>query len=565
VAHNQIGTAQARLDRDEHLRRLREESFDIAVIGGGINGAAIARDAAMRGFRVALVERGDFAGATSSSSSKLIHGGLRYIPQGQLRLVRAALRERERLRHFTAPHLVRPIRFLLPFYRGSKPGRFAISAGLVLYDLLARTPPTERHHRLAAARVSDFEPKLKTDGLTGGAVYFDAWGDDARLTLENALDAAYHGAAILNYAAVEGFSKEGTRLAAAHVRDLDGTTFELRARRFINASGPWSDDIRLMDDPNSSPSIRLTKGVHLVVSAKLLPLRNALVLDDGAGRIIFVMPHTGYVLIGTTDTDFSGDRGAVRADGQDIAYLLGVVGEVMPEFPLTAADIAYSFAGLRSLTADGRRLRPSAVSREDVINESPSGLHTIAGGKLTTHREMAEKMVDRLSAILGRRIRSSTSETPLPGARPLPSEAREAEAFRRAIAELPLDVRPILLDRYGTRAGQVARLAHRRAELAARLAPGAPAIGAEVVFAVRAEMARSVEDFLVRRTSMIWRAPHSAAASAPAAARIMAAELGWDRKRECAEVERFMRLLPPHLRLPDDANAPPSQLPSDND
>ncbi|MGH8012631.1 MAG: FAD-dependent oxidoreductase [Candidatus Binataceae bacterium] len=542
-AVQQIGRAHARIERDEQLRRLRDESFDVAVIGGGINGAAIARDAAMRGFRVALVERADFAGATSSCSSKLIHGGLRYLPQGQLRLVRGALRERERLRLVTAPHLVLPLRFLVPVYRGDHPGRFALSAGLILYDLLAGAPRGERHHRLAAARVSDFEPKLKTTGLTGGAVYFDAWGDDARLTLENVLDAAYHGAAVANYVAVAGFSKNGGKLAAAHLRDLaDGAEFELRARRFINAAGPWSDDIRLMDDAQAAPAIRLTKGVHLVVSAKLLALRNALLLNDGAGRVVFVMPHDGYVLIGTTDTDYAGDRANVVADAQDITYLLGVVAGVLPDARITPGDIAYSFAGLRALTAGRRGLRPSAVSREDVTSVSPSGLQTIAGGKLTTHREMAERVVDRLGAALGRRgIKAVTTEVPLPGARPLTMDTKEADVYRRAMAELPLDIRPMLIGRYGQRAAQIARLAHRRAELAARLAPGAPAIGAEVVYTVRAEMARSVADFLIRRTAMVWRAPHHAAAAAPAVAHIMAGEFGWDHARECAELEHFMR------------------------
>ncbi|MGH7918280.1 MAG: FAD-dependent oxidoreductase, partial [Candidatus Binataceae bacterium] len=312
---------------------------------------------------------------------------------------------------------------------------------------------------------------------------------------------------------------------------------------------PWSDDIRLMDDAQAAPAIRLTKGVHLVVSGKLLPLRNALLLNDGAGRVVFVMPHNGYVLIGTTDTDYTGDRANVVADAQDITYLLGVVADALPEARITPGDISYSFAGLRALTAGRRGLRPSMISREDVTIVSPSGLQTMAGGKLTTHREMAEKLVDRLGAALGRRgVKTITTEVPLPGARPLSLDAKEADAYRRAMAELPLDIRPMLTARYGTRAGQVARLAHRRTELAARLAPGAPAIAAEVVFAVRAEMARCIADFLIRRTAMVWRAPHQAAASAPAVARIMAGEFGWDHVRERAELEHFMRSVP----LPED-------------
>ncbi|MGH7934982.1 MAG: FAD-dependent oxidoreductase [Candidatus Binataceae bacterium] len=534
--------AQPRIERDEQLKRLRDVTFDVAVIGGGINGTAIARDAAMRGFKVALVDQGDFAGATSSRSSKLIHGGLRYLPHGQLRLVRHALDERERLRRVTAPHLVHPIRFLFPFYRGRKPGRFAVGLGLMFYDYFAGTPEDERHQRLDAMRVTDFEPGLRTDGLNGGAVYYDAWGDDARLTLENALDAAYHGAAIANYVALQGLSKDGAHISAAGMRDLiSGASFELRARRFVNAAGPWVDDVRRMDDPNAAPCVRLTKGVHLIVSKKRLPLRNALVLSDNTGRIVFVLPRDNYVMVGTTDTDFNDDRAKVAADAQDVAYLLSVVADAMPGVRVAPGDVAYSFAGLRSLMAARGRLPPSSVSREEVILESRSGLHTVAGGKLTAHREIAEKVVDRLAAVLKRGgAKSSTAGTPLPGARALATVGEEANDYRHALAELPGDVRQILNGRYGTRAAQVARLAHQRSELSPRLAPDAPAIGAEVVYAVRAEMARSIADFLVRRTAMVWRAPYEAAAAAPAVAHILAAELGWNGARERAELEEFM-------------------------
>src|SRR5947209_11616928 len=262
-------------DRERSLARLRGESFDVAVIGGGINGAAIARDAAMRGLRVALFDQGDFAGATSSRSSKLIHGGLRYLPQGQLRLVYQALHERERLRRITAPHLVHPIRFLFPFYRRRRPGRFAVSAGLMLYDLLARMPAAERHRRLDRAATRVLEAGLGAEGLCGGALYSDATGDDARLTIENVIDAAEHGAAVANYVELEGFEHAGSRIAAAAARDLaTDERFEVRARMFVNAAGPWVDDLRRMDDPNCTPSVRLTKGVHLVIDAARMPVRN---------------------------------------------------------------------------------------------------------------------------------------------------------------------------------------------------------------------------------------------------------------------------------------------------
>ncbi len=524
------------ISRTSQLERLRAESFDLAVIGGGINGAAIARDAAMRGLRVALVDRGDFAGATSSRSSKLIHGVLRYLPEGQLRLVREALRERERLRLLTAPHLVHSIRFLFPFYRGHKPGRFSVWAGLVLYDLLARLPAAQRHRRLSAGDVREREPALTADGLTGGALYYDGWGDDARITLENALDAAMHGAAIVNHVAIEGFSRTGARITAAAARDLiGGTAIELRALHFVNATGPWLDDLRRMDEPGAAASVRLTKGVHLVISAARMPVRDSLVLSDAAGRIVFVMPRDGWVMIGTTDTDFNGDREDLHADDADIGYLLDIVNAAMPAADLSADDVAYSFAGLRALEMGEGGRSPSSVSREEIVLESASGLLSVAGGKLTTHRAIAQRIVDDVMQRMGRTASlCPTLATPLPGAR----GGLEITSEDSIVSG---DVASMLASRYGTRAALVAAIVHDRPELAARIVPGAPAIRAEVIHAIRAELATSVSDFLVRRTSMVWRDPAAAIAAAPEVARLMGAELGWDNERIEGEIDEFFR------------------------
>jgi glycerol-3-phosphate dehydrogenase len=518
------------------VARLGAERFDVAVIGGGVNGTAIARDAAMRGFSVALIEKGDFAGATSSRSSKLIHGGLRYLPQGHLRLVYQALRERERLRRLTAPHLVRPIHFLMPFFRGRRPGRLAILLGLALYDLMAWTPRAERHRRFSAEQTRTLEPDLRFDGLVGGAGYYDGWGDDARITIENALDAAYHGAVIVNYTAVEGLAATpGSSPCVLAVRDLEtGVPINVTADRVVNAAGPWVDDIRRMDDPGCRPVVRLTKGVHLVVAAERLPVRNALVLTDHGGRIVFLMPHDGQVLLGTTDTDFTGDRDGVAVDPDDVAYLLGVINDALPGVALRTNDVAYGFAGLRALALAGGDARPSSVTREEMIVASASGLLTVAGGKLTTHRAIAEEVVDRLTVGRMGRRRCMTRSVPLPGARAL----LEAVSHR---CGLVAEIRASLHARYGTRAPLVAQIAVQRSELAQPLVPGAPAIGAEVIFAARYELARTVEDFLVRRTAMVWRAPKAAREAAPAVARLMAAEFGWDRLRETAAVDAFRK------------------------
>ena len=528
------------LNRQNSLARFRGEEFDLAVIGAGINGAAVARDAAMRGLRVALIDRGDFAAATSSRSSKLIHGGFRYLPQGQFKLVYAALRERERLRHLTAPHLVHLIQFLFPVYRGRGFNRFTMAMGLTLYDLMAQMPFKEWHSTLSAAEVRETEPALSRDGLTGGAMYFDAWADDARLTFENVLDADIHGAAVANYVAVENFSTAGARIASAGVRDLlRGAGFELRARTFLNAAGPWVDDIRRMDDPSAKPCVRLTKGVHLVFARTVLPVRESIVLGDERGRIVFVMPHDRYVLVGTTDTDFAGDPASVSTEPDDVEYLLAVLADSLPGIKLKSTDVAASFAGLRALVrAEKGSAAPSAVPREEVILESPSGLITVAGGKFTTHREIAQKLVDLVIKRLARPAGvCPTLATPFPGARPL--GAADAAGAAAAMKSIPADAAQILTARYGTRAPIVARIAATRPELAEPLARGCPALAAEVVHAVRSEMVHSVGDFLIRRTSLSWRCPAEADAAAPVVARIMAAELGWDRAREDAEVARF--------------------------
>ena len=531
------GPAVPGTDREENLARLRAETFDVAVIGGGIAGAAVARDAAMRGLKTAMVDKGDFAGATSSHSSKLIHGGLRYLPQGQLRLVYHALRERERLRHVTAPHLVRPLKFLFPFYRGRRPSRTAVCAGLILYDLFARTPPNEEHRRLSRQEVQRCEPALEREGLSGGAIYFDATGDDARITLENVLDAAYHGAAVANYVTVEGFAHWGQRIAALFARDAEsGAPIELRARVFVNAAGPWVDKIRRLDEPECGPLVRLTKGVHLAIESSHLPVRNSLVLADDLNRIIFLIRHDNYTLIGTTDTDFEGDCEQVRADFDDADYLLDIINQSIPGARLRQHHVAASFAGLRTLRIS-RQLKPSSVAREEVIAISRSGLITVAGGKLTTHREIASRVVDRLMKMLGRSyVKSPTLTEPLPG-------ARDGIHANRSISGLPPELQLALIARYGTRAEIVARIAAERAELSERLVPDSPVIAAEVIHAVRNEFARSLADFIARRTAMTWRAPAAALRSAPQVARLMAQELGWSEERQRHEMELFFDFL----------------------
>ena len=316
-----------------------------------------------------------------------------------------------------------------------------------------------------------------------------------------------------------------------------GATFELRATAFVNAAGPWVDDLRRLDDPVAPPCVRLTKGVHLIFRHESIPVRESLVLSDDASRIVFVIPRDGYVMVGTTDTDFDGDREHVSADRSDVEYLLGVLRESLPGLKLGAGDVVSSFAGLRALVHPGGAQSPSSVSREETILESASGLLSVAGGKLTTHREIAEHVVDRVMARLSRpKGICPTLETPLIGARPL-------GAGGRALASISSQVRENLIGRYGTRAALVADLIAERPELAEPLSPGCPVVAAEVIHAVRNELARTVADFIVRRTALSWRYPVEAASAAARVADLMRSELRWDAARHEAELGGFRTAL----------------------
>jgi glycerol-3-phosphate dehydrogenase len=523
--------------RAAQLARLEEEIFDVAVIGGGINGAAIARDAALHGLRTALIDRGDFAGQTSSHSSKLIHGGLRYLPQGQLGLVREALRERERLLHLTAPHLVHPIGFIFPVYSEGAVSRLTLWAGLGLYDLLARTPRATRHRRLGARALLGLESDLEPRALRGGALFFDGCGDDSRITLENAIDAAAHGAAVANYVAFEEFGPRHAGIRTAALRDtLGGRSLELKTRVFVNAAGPWADRIRMMDEPGAPPAVRFSKGVHIVLPAAAGNRGHSLVLPDGNGRIVFFMRYPQSILVGTTDTEFAQSPEDVGASLADVDYLLGVVAHYLPGLAPRRADVIGSFAGLRVLA--GHPGAPSAISREEVMVKGRSGLITVAGGKLTTHRAIAHRVVRMVCAALGRSCgRCPSRSTPLPGARPMtgldnPPPFAMEDGLRRT-----------LQSRYGTRTALLAALAAERPGEAGTLVAGCEVLGVEVSHAVRNEMALTLEDFIIRRQSMAWRYPRHALAAAEAAAPLMARELGWEAcvtQRQVASVKRLL-------------------------
>lgn len=513
-------------------QHLDEEVFDVLVIGGGINGAAVARDAALRGISVALVERADFASGTSSRSTKLIHGGVRYLEQGDVRLVLEACRERDLLRTRLAPHLVRGQRFLLPVYEGDGLATWELRAGLMLYDVLAGFRNVHNHRMLSVQGVRTHEPALRTEGLRGAALYYDCWTDDTRLTIETACAARTHGATVLNYSEVVALEKDSTgRLALARVRDrLSDRIVAVRARCFLNVTGPWLDRIRTLDDAGAPPRLRLTKGVHAVFDRAAVGHRDAVVIRSPRDqRVMFAIPWQDRSLVGTTDTYYDGDPAHVEADTDDVEYLLEAVNHAFPRANLKASDIISTYAGLRPLVAPEDEKEESDISREDQIFESPSGLLSLGGGKLTTHRHVAELIVDRIAGKLGRSVAACrTRTTPLPGAAGvLPGSALDAPAATRA---------EHLRWRYGALAVEVSALAHGDSQLGERLAGDVGDLLAEVAYAVDREMSVSLLDVVGRRLHVHLRSKELGEPLVRSVAAVMARRLAWTEDRTEREI-----------------------------
>lgn len=397
--------------------RLSSQLFDLLIVGGGINGAGIARDAALRGLSVALVERDDFASGTSSRSSRLVHGGVRYLEHGYLHLVFEASRERRTLLRI-APHLVRPLQFTWPVYSGARLPRWKILAGLWLYDLLALFRNVARHDGLSVEGVLALEPRLEPTGLTGGARYFDAATDDARLTVANVVDAVTTGATVLNHAECSALWFDGHPVGGAVIRDrFTGESIDVRATVVVNATGPWTDAIRRLESAWSSPAVLGTKGVHVAVPAARVGNRHAVtLLSSRDGRVMFVLPAGEHTIIGTTDTVTHEHPEQVRATRADVRYLLDSANSVFPGARLTEADVVCAWAGIRPLVAGKQAGDPASASREHEIAVGPRGVISVSGGKLTTYRSMAEEVVDLVQRRLGRRVTASlTARRTLPG------------------------------------------------------------------------------------------------------------------------------------------------------
>ncbi len=528
--------------RDEMWEKLGED-VDLLVIGGGITGVGIARDAVRRGLSVALVEMNDLAFGTSSRSSKLVHGGLRYLEHYEFQMVFESVSERRILMDL-APHLVNPLGFLFPVYEDARQSLFMINAGMWIYDGLSLFRSPKRHQKLKPKDVSELEPALTVEKLKGAPLYYDCATDDARLTLETALDAAAHGATIATGAKVTSFlkSKDG-HVRGAVVKDtLGGALKEVRARVVVNATGPWTDRTMAMSTPKKGAGVlRPTKGVHLVVEREVLPITNAVVCFHPTDqRVLFAIPWGDHTYVGTTDTDFEGDPADVAATRDDVDYLIEAAVAYFPEHRIQHEDVISTWAGLRPLIAppsEGGEVDESAVSREHEILMGEDGLITIAGGKLTTYRKMAAEVVDHAVQYLrlrGERRRYKHAETefdPLPGAVGWPEDDdHDAVAnlvFDAGKGAVDGEVARHLADRYGMRAIEVAELCRDRRELAARIVKGRPAVHAEIVWGATRELATSVSDIMIRRTQLFYRARDQGAAVTDAVAQRLGETLGW--------------------------------------
>jgi glycerol-3-phosphate dehydrogenase len=521
--------------RDIVRRRLRTESFDVAIIGGGITGAGIARDAALRGLRVALVEARDFASGTSSRSSRLIHGGVRYLEHGHLRLVFESSRERRVLLRI-APHLVRPLGFTWPVYRAARVSRTRLSLGLGLYDALSMFRNVARHQRLSRDDVLLNEPELRAEDLLGGARYFDAATDDSRLTLANVIAAMEAGAAVLNYAPVVRLESVAGRAKGLRVNDqVAGDAFVMRAKTIINATGPWSDDIRALETGVVEPSVAGSRGAHIAVARARIGNRGAVtMLHPQDGRVLFALPAGDQAIVGTTETPTKPSDRESRATRDEVQYLLSAANAYFPAAILKPTDVLASWSGIRPLARQLAVDDVGSASREHTIARGPKGVVHVTGGKLTTYREMAAQVVD---LVVGPEASAErTMLLPLPGGEKSLGDV-QAEAAGIIADEA---VRERLVQAFGTRWREVWSLGDRDGALRERISPLHAVIGAEFVYSVERELAVTLGDLLIRRTHLAFESPDQARSLAPLVVDLVAETSGWDgpaRDRALADYE----------------------------
>jgi glycerol-3-phosphate dehydrogenase len=528
----QLGTAE----REESWRRLGSETFDLVVIGGGVVGAGTALDAATRGLRVALIEARDLASGTSSRSSKLFHGGLRYLEQLEFGLVREALRERELMLTRLAPHLVKPVSFLYPLTHRVWERPYT-AAGLFLYDSMggARSVPGQKH--LSRAGALRLVPALKRSALIGGIRYYDAQADDARHTMTVARTAAHYGAVIRTSTQVTGFIREADRVSGVRIHDVeDGRTLEVQANAVINCTGVWTDDLQRLSGSRGRFRVRASKGVHIVVPRDRIVAESGLILRTEKS-VLFVIPWRNHWIVGTTDTDWNLDLAHPAATKHDIDYILEHVNSVLAT-PLKHDDIEGVYAGLRPLLA-GESEETSKLSREHAVARVAPGLVAIAGGKYTTYRVMAADAVDAASPDLPGRLQPSiTDKVPLLGADGYHALVNQVDQLGARHGLHPYRVRH-LLDRYGSLVHEVLALAEGRPELLKPLTAAPDYLQVEIVYAASHEGALHLEDTLARRTRISIEYPHRGVDCAQQVAELMADVLGWPAETTNREVKIY--------------------------
>ncbi|MCB0705239.1 MAG: glycerol-3-phosphate dehydrogenase/oxidase [Saprospiraceae bacterium] len=500
-------TNSSSLHRETILKHLSEGPFDLLVIGGGVTGCGIALDAASRGIRVALIEKNDFASGTSSKSTKLIHGGLRYLKQLEIGLVRETGQERA-IVHKLAPHLVRPRKMLLPLIEGGTFGRLATSFGLRVYDFLADVERPDRRVMLSREETLEKEPILRQEGLLGSGYYAEYQTDDARLTIDLAMSAIQHGATCINYCEATDFIYSDEQVTGIKVKDnLTDKTFEIHATHIVSAAGPWVDKIRDQDQSLTGKRLFLSKGVHIVLPHARLPLKQAVYFDVPDGRMLFAIPRLRVTYIGTTDTPFDGDPNSVTADLSDVQYLLDGANSMFPKAHLQVDDIESSWAGLRPLIYEPGK-DASEMSRKDEIFESQHGLISIAGGKLTGYRKMAERVVDlvseKLSAENGRSYSDCKTKTLSLIGGPF-KDVEEVNAYEKQTLEqirglgLADDRAHYLISNYGKKTATILDRFKSFTDT-----PETALARAELAHCIEQELCFTPDDFFNRRTGRLY-------------------------------------------------------------
>ncbi len=535
--------------RRQALKNMEAETVDLLVIGGGITGCGLARDAALRGLKVALVEKADFAYGTSSRSSKLVHGGIRYLAYGEVNMVRESARERKVLQAI-APHLIHPIPFMMPLYRGNSTTKYR--AGFILFDKLAGVEKHDQHKILKSDEVRASAPLLR-DPLKGGIVYGEYITDDARFTLMNALSAAKHGAHIANRAAVTQLRKDGNRIIGATVKDtLTDNQYELTAKVTVNTTGPWAEETLTASELSPPKRMLVSKGIHIIFPASRLPVEGAVVLSSLSKKEGFAIRRWDYVYVGTTDIPHQEPIDEPIADDAAIEHLLTMTQECFPKANVSEADILGTWAGLRPLIDEGKSARDT--SRHDEIWKIQDGLLSIAGGKLTTYRPMAARIMQDVAKELKIELNhyDKTADVVLPGGNLGQSfEVYQAEMTKRLVAK---GVSEPTIERltwlYGTAINDLLQYGSESSVWLEPLASDVPALKGEVKLAVEQEMALTVTDFMDRRSSLLLFSPNHGLSALETVATIMSNLLGWDEDKRTQEIEEYKRVAKAHSITP---------------